>query len=261
MSSAPEIRSQKHHFIGESKGMDYQAFVKKLLLVTVGASAINLVTLTAAEAAAIISVDTDPLTPGIQSSLTVAPTTPFTVGVVIFDDGTPLSPVTFDTVILETFFNDAGAVLGLGPTGPIAGAIAGAFPTFDVFSGFVSTGPGTPLGIGPSSPAPPFASGSGAIGLSNPLFAIAPGPATSIFSLDFIALTPGSSTILAAGSPPGSPELALASIPIPATLAPATITVTSPTTTAVPEPITVVGSALALGFGMVFGKRRKQLKA
>lgn len=226
--------------------MDSQTLVTKLLLAVVGASAINLVTLAAVEAAAIISVDTNPLMPGIQSSLTVDPGDTFTVDILISDDGTSPTPTVFDTVILETFFNSAGAVLGLGTSGPIAGTLAGIPGTLDLFGGFVPTAPGTPLGTGPSFPAPPFSSGSGTVGLLGSL-AIAPGPATSIFSIDFTALVPGTSTILAAGSPPGSPALAFGGLPIAVTLAPGTITVTGGATTTVPEPSTILGFWAALG--------------
>ena len=195
---------------------------------------------TLAAAAPVIAVDMDPITPGIDSTLTVLPGDVFTVDVVIFDDGTGPT-TTFDTVILEVFFNDAGTVLGLGPTGPLGGTLASnSLFTLDVFGGGFSA-TGASLGVGPSgAPFLSFADGSGAIGLADFLtFTVGTTP-TTIFSLDFTALAVGTSGILAAGTPPGSPELALSGSPIFATLQSGTVEV-------VPEPGTValLGSGLA----------------
>lgn len=55
-----------------------------------------------------ISVDLDPGTMGIQTSLTVKPGDSFTVNVVYTGDGI----TTFDTFMFDTLFNDLGAVLG-----------------------------------------------------------------------------------------------------------------------------------------------------
>ncbi len=193
---------------------------------------------TTAAALPIISIDLDGGpggTAGIQSTLTVDPGSSFTIDVVIADAA--IVPAFFDTVILEPFFNDAGAVLSPGPTLATWGAFAGG--SLDLFGGFVPAVPGALAGVGPSgAPAGGFASGSGAVGLLG--FFVAPAVPTVIFSIDFTALASGTSTILAAGSPFGSPELALGGGPVFATLASGTVTVT-------PEP----GTWLLMGSGLV----------
>ena len=187
-----------------------QTLVTKFLVASVSANVINLGLIATADAAALISVDTDPLTPGIQSSLNVDLGDTFTVEVIISDDAIAPTPTIFNAVILEAFFNDAGAVLGLGPTGAIAGSLAGttAF-TFDAISTTLVT-PGASLTQGASTLGGGFTSGSGAVGLLGVPFFTVGAVSQSIFSLDFTALYPGTSTILAGGTSPfGVTPLAL----------------------------------------------------
>ena len=228
--------------------------MKKAILHSLAAALLLLVGVTTASAGPIISIDLDPSTAGIQSALSVGVGAPFTIDVLIADDGLLVTPTLFDTVILEAFFNDAGAVLGLGPGFPLWGPLADNVPfsTVDFFGPALSGAPipltGTPAGVGPSSPGGGFASGSGAIGLLDPtLFTIIPGPPTLIFSVDFTALGAGTSTIVAAGTGPfGSPELALAGPPgIFAMTVPGTVTVMAPTGVPVP------GTLLLLGIGLI----------
>ena len=156
-----------------------------------------------APAVPILNIDLDPAISGIQTSLNVAVGATFSVDVVVTHRGTP-----FDTVILEVLSNDDGVVLGPGPSGPIAGAAAGTQFTIDGFS-FTQTSPGVPLTIFPTPMHPPaFASTSGAVGLLAPsTFSMVP-PVVPLFSLEFTALAPGTSHILASG-PFGDPEFAL----------------------------------------------------
>lgn len=191
-------------------------------------------------AGAVISVDMDPLTPGIQSSTTVLLGDIFTVDVVISDNGLPLSPTVFDTILFDLAYNDAGAVLGAGPNGYLGGALAGVNPglTIDLFGlpfpQFAATG--APLTSQFAVPPIGFASGGGAVGLLSPLpFMILPGETLSVLSYDFVALSPGESTVLAVGTPPGSPVLSLLGQPVDAQLVSGSVTVERPITV-VPEP-------------------------
>ena len=218
---------------------------------------------TTASAVPIISVDMDNTMAGIQNTLNVTPGTTFTVDVVIDDDGNAPSPTTFDTVILEMFFNDSVSVLSPGPTGPVAGALAGnSIFTASLFGPLGPLVPGTTvLGTGPSSaPAGGFAGGSGAIGLFDFLsFTVTPGSPTTIFSMDFTAGVlgfPSSSQILAAGTGPfGSPELALGGNGIAAILAPGTVNVG--VSVALPTPGTLALLLPGLTWLAVWYRRRR----
>ena len=75
-------------------------------------------------AALIFSVDMDPGMAGIQSTLSVTPSATFTVDVVISNDSLSPPSESFDLLVVDTFFNDMGPVLSLGPTGPEAGTLA-----------------------------------------------------------------------------------------------------------------------------------------
>ena len=207
--------------------------------------------LTAASAAPIISVDMDPGTSGIQTTLMVGIGDIFTVDVLIEDDGAWVTPTVFDTIILEAFFNDAGIVLGSGPTGPIAGTLAATTGTLDLYGGLTSIDLDDSITTGTSYPEAPFASGSGALGLYNPAaFTISPGSPISVFSIDFTALTPGSSTISATGTPPSSAALAFAGSPVSAATATGSITVN-------PEPSSAAIFGVLLG-GCCFWMRRQR---
>ena len=214
---------------------------------------------------AIVSLDLDPTTAGIQNSATFVAGSAFTVDVVISDDGQPPTPTVFDTVILQLSFNDAGAVLGAGPAGVLGGTLAGTPPgiTLGVFGiPFPqASAAGASLASVPSLPAASFASSSGAAGLFDPLtFTIPSGqPPVSIFSFDFLALTPGSSTIAVTGSPVGNPILALQGNSVGAQIVGGTVTV-EPNIAIVPEPrglvLAVIGALCLVAAAM----RRRTLK-
>lgn len=218
-----------------------------------------------AKAVGVISVDLDPSTAGIQSALTVSPGETFTIDLILEDDGTPLSPVVFETFFLENYFNDAGVVLGLGPTGPLAGSIASTPGTFD--SMFAPVSPGSSIGTVAGGPPPmSFTAGTGAVFLGNsPVippgtgFTVSPGSPVSLFSLDFVALAAGTSTILPGNTgfpaildcPSGLVCNPAGNVPIGS--------IVSGTVTVVPEPTTILGTLFAaVGGGLIQRKRRKQ---
>jgi hypothetical protein len=133
----------------------------------------------------------DPIAPGIQSSLVVSVGTTFGIEIVFSDPG----GMTFDESILQLMYNDAGSILGAGPSGPVADALAGTVATFDPLGGLVT--PGEPLVavLHPQDPA--FASSSGAFGVLATAvpFTLGPGAIGSIFGFDFVAASVGASTV------------------------------------------------------------------
>ncbi|WP_339908801.1 hypothetical protein [Symmachiella dynata] len=215
-------------------------------------------------AGAVLSVDMDPLTPGIQSSTTVLLGDIFTVDVVISDNGLPLSPTIFDTILFDLAYNDAGAVLGTGPNGYLGGALAGVNPgTIDLFGlpfpQFAATG--APLTAQFAVPPIGFASGAGAVGLFSPFpFTILPGETFSVLSYDFVALAPGESTVLAVGTPPGSPVLSLLGQPVDAQLVSGSVTVEQPITV-VPEPRGLLLAGIGAFCLLLFRARLKNASA
>jgi len=201
---------------------------------------------TTLQAIPILSIDLDRATAGIQSTLAVQPGAPFTIDVVYTGDGV----ATFDTVILDVAFNDAGSILALGagltPGAPTAGTLAGTAPllALDVFGG-APVAPGGALTPDFIPIAPGFSGGMGGVGLLSaglPFPTVGAGTSIDMFSLTFSAAASGTSTISALGFPPGAGlELALAGSPVPTALATGSVSVS-----AVPEP----GTMLLLGSGV-----------
>ena len=199
----------------------------------------------AALALPLISVDLDPATPGIQSTLTVDAGTSFTLDIVLTGDGSGV-----DTAVFDTIFNDIGAVLGLsgGSGAPTTGSAATlGFGAFDHYGG-VQVGPGAPLATGPDFTLPPgFAAQSGAHGL-NIFGAPAISGEFSLFSLTFDALIPGSSDIApsaGAGLLAGEGGLGFFGTSVAFTSAGATVTVND-TGVVIPEPSILALFALGL---------------
>jgi hypothetical protein len=204
----------------------------------------------------IISVDLDPSVMGIQSSRTVDLGATFTAQIVIFDDGlTP--PTLFDTLLLETYYNDAGAILGAGPTGPtwLPSALISPF-ALDFFTGLFPSFASGAAGVGPSILFPPFGAGSGALSLLDLIgTTLVPSTPIPLLTLDFTALSLGTSTILAAGQF-GLPAMAAGGIPLPDSLMSATVTVAL---AEVPAPSILAIFLLGLA-GIGFSWKRKSFK-
>ncbi len=214
--------------------------------------------------ASVISIDLDPLTAGIQSTLSVVTGSSFTIDVVYTGDGV----ATFDTFAFATDFNDLGAVLGLaGGTGsPTAGSIAVTAPVaaLDAFSAAaVAHGSAlTPSGV-PFPITPGFAASSDGVGILSIVLPfgggipIGAGVTVDLFSLTLDALMPGMSTVVPSAGviPPPLGGLALAGLPVPFTLASGSVTVT-----AIPLPAAFPLFAAALA-GLAFaGYRRHAVK-
>ena len=228
---------------------------------------------TTASAISVISIDLDPTTAGIQSTLGVILGSSFTIDVVITGDGV----MGFDTIAFDVAFNDLGAVLGLtGGTGsPTAGALAGTAPglfpvtlpgeALDAFGG-AAVAPGGSLTSDLFPLAAGFAGGIGGVGLLSPGpgFPIGGGPFPTIgsgatipvFSLTLLAMGPGTSTVLPSTGG-GLGGLAFFGGPVPFTTASGTVTVTSPSAVPVPAAIWLFGTGI---LGLIgFSKRRNQL--
>ena len=212
-----------------------------------------------ANAALIFSVDLDPNTTVIESTRTVTEGDVFTVDFTVTGDGTTL----FDLFVFDILYNDAGAVLGSGPTGPRAGSIASIAHApngaRDRFSGN-PVGPGSLLSFGPSFPLPPgFANQTGVGIFTIPFFESAtpglplrPGEIVDLFSLDFVASAVGTSTI----SGQGDFFDILPGFPVPSDIANGQVTVQS--AASVPEPSTIL--LFSLGILGLIGYARQQQK-
>lgn len=211
----------------------------------------------------VIDVDLDPLTAGIQTTLTVTPGTIFTVDILGTDLGGAAGLPPPDTAVLDVLFNDAGFVLS-----DVAGsAAAGSLAAFALLIDYWSPAqlvPGAPLAPGPTvQPSGPYASSltGGSVGM----FALAggipfpPGLPIDVFSVSFLAASPGTSTITAAGAFPGSELLffgVLGTAP-PAGLAlPIAFSVSTVTVIPIPAAIWLFGSGL---LGLVGMARRKKV--
>ena len=199
-----------------------------------------------ANAALIFSVDLDPNTTVIESMRTVTEGDVFTVDFTVTGDGTTF----FDTFLFDILFNDAGAVLGSGPIGPLAGSIASPvnapFGAQDFFT-FSSVFPGAPLSFSPIPPLPlpsPFANQSKEVGILSTGFTsfilLGAGQVIDLFSLDFVASAVGTSTISAytLAVAAGAHGFFDSFIPVPSTTASGQVTVQS--AASVPEPSTIL---------------------
>jgi hypothetical protein len=111
-----------------------------------------------------LEIDLDPVTPGIQSTLTVGLGPAFAVDLVLVGDGVG----TFEEVLTDFDFNDAGLVLAPGP-GPVVSLALSATVPMAWDSTVPSVGPPlpappaalTPLGLAPVGPFTASAGGFG----------------------------------------------------------------------------------------------------
>lgn len=231
----------------------------KLLAGSLAVALLLLVRLPSASAALVISIDMDPTTAGIQSSLTIVQGNAFDIDVVVTSDGFTL----FETAIFQVDFNDTGSVLGL-MGGPTAGSLALMSPfVIDAFSPSPIL-PGAPLLALPAPPTPPYTATSGQTGLlslAGPFF-LPPLSVTDIFGLNFDTLALGTSTLSAtSGMGPFGGGLAFGGLPVPFTTVGGTVTVTAapvipPIPNPIPEPTILMLFGLGL-FGLATSKSRK----
>ncbi len=218
-----------------------------------------------AATAAVILVDADPATIGVQNTRTVNQGANFSVDVVLDTTGVGADTV-FDTTSLGISFNDAGAILS--SLGASAGAVAGApfisgFPGLpaDLF-GIATVAPGAALTmsvIPPGVPAAGFASTSGLFGLFDSPFTVPADTVTTLFSFAFSADAAGTSTLLASNTDAVLSELELFGSPIDVDLVSASVTVMAsngdPNAVPVPGSMLLFGSAL---LGFAWSRRRQR---
>ncbi|OUR77347.1 hypothetical protein A9Q83_11670 [Alphaproteobacteria bacterium 46_93_T64] len=208
---------------------------------------------TNASAIPVISVDLDPTTPGIQTTLNVIAGSSFTFDMVLTGDGSSL----FDLFAFAADFNSSGAVLGLPGGMRVAGTIAGTAPVTALdISTAATTVPGSLLGTLPFPVTPGFTTSSGGVGiisLTTPFAGPIPaGTTIDLFSLTLNALTPGTSRIIPSTGG-GLGGLVYAGAFVPTTLRGGSVTVS-----AIPLPAAFPLFAAALaGFGFAGYRRRR----
>ena len=217
-----------------------------------------------AATAAVIAVDTDPGTIGIQNARSVNQGDNFTIDVVLDTTG-DLGPTVFDTTSLGISFNDAGAILS--SLGASAGALAAApfvsgIPGLPLDNfGVATVTPGdalTPSAI-PVAPEAGFADTTGLFGLFDTPFTVPNGVVTTLFSFEFSADAAGTSTLLASNTDVASTELDFFFSPVPVELVSGMVTVQA--SNGDPNAVPAPGSLLLFGgalLGFAWSRRRQR---
>jgi hypothetical protein len=182
--------------------------------------------------AAVIAIDLDAATAGIQGTLTVSQGANLSAQVVYIGDGASL----FDSVAFDVAFNQSGggSVVSLA-SGPAAGLLADqSLFALDIVAG-TPTAQGASLGTGNNGAPGGFSDNLGGVGLTSlgspfsavpfPTTAFGNGVATSIVTLNIVASAPGQTLLDVFGFPGGSPFLALAGSAVGADILGARLTV------------------------------------
>jgi hypothetical protein len=196
-----------------------------------------------------LALDLDTATPGIQSTRTVPLGLTFAVDLVLVGDGF----TSFDEVVVDVGYNDAGPVLASGPGSVVALALSATAISWDVSVPTVAPPlPAPPAALAPLgfAPAGPFTSNEGGFGYytfpgSYPVV----GAGVSVTVAGFLVTAVGLGTTSVAPTPAlGVSALFLGSVPVPTTLLGGTVTV--------PEPAT--GTLLLAGLAALSGRRRRR---